>query len=130
MTKKERLEHLVAHYADGNKTAFARMLGVAPQTISTWMRRNVFDVELIYSKCEDLSARWLLAGEGQMHEKPAVPHPADERWYKDIITQQSQTLHRQSQTLQAQQQEIARLQAALKKEAAPQEDDAACAAAG
>ena len=60
------LEMLVAHYAAGNKARFASMLGVRPQTINTWLSRNTFDSELIYSKCEGVSGDWLLSGEGSM----------------------------------------------------------------
>jgi len=57
---------LINHYSDGNKSRFANKLGVKPQTINTWLSRNTFDIELVYSKCEGLSAAWLLSGEGDM----------------------------------------------------------------
>lgn len=67
MDKKEMLEELISHYTDGNKAKFANMLGVAPQTINTWIKRQSFDIELVYSKCEGLSGDWLLSGgEGDM----------------------------------------------------------------
>lgn len=73
MDKKTMLECLINHYTDGNKTAFARLLGVKPQTINTWLIRNSFDVYLIYSKCGGVSASWLLTGEGEMFEAPSAP---------------------------------------------------------
>lgn len=69
MTKTEMIEALVSHYAGGNKSRFASMLGVRAQTINTWISRNSFDIELIYSKCDDISAEWLLTGEGDMLKK-------------------------------------------------------------
>ena len=60
------LNSLIQHYTDGNKAQFAELLGVKPQTISAWISRNTFDTELIYSKCEGVSADWLMAGEGEM----------------------------------------------------------------
>ena len=66
MDKKGILEALIAHYTGGNKSQFAKMLGVKPQTINTWDSRSTFDIELIYSKCEHISADWLLTGEGPM----------------------------------------------------------------
>ena len=66
MDKKGILEALITHYTGGNKSQFAKILGVKPQTINTWDSRGTFDLELIYSKCEDISADWLLTGEGQM----------------------------------------------------------------
>lgn len=60
------LEAILNHYTNGNKAKFANMLGVSPQTISAWAARSTFDSELIYTKCSDISADWLLAGEGPM----------------------------------------------------------------
>lgn len=60
------LEQMISHYSDGNKARFARILGIKPQTITTWLKRNSFDTELIYAKCEGISAAWLLSGEGDM----------------------------------------------------------------
>lgn len=66
MDKKFMLEQLVNYYTGGNKTRFASMLGVKPQTINTWLGRNTFDAELIYSKCEGVSGDWLLSNDGNM----------------------------------------------------------------
>lgn len=60
------IEELVNHYTDGNKTKFAGLLGIKPQTINSWILRGTFDAELIYSKCDSISADWLLSGEGSM----------------------------------------------------------------
>lgn len=66
MTKQDILESLINYYSGGNKSKFANMIGVRPQTINTWLLRGTFDIELIYSKCEHLSGDWLLSGEGDM----------------------------------------------------------------
>ena len=44
------LECVINHYSGGNKARFAAILGIRPQTINTWVARNTFDAELIYSK--------------------------------------------------------------------------------
>ena len=36
------------------------------------MARNTFDIELIYAKCENLDANWLLTGEGTMNRTLGV----------------------------------------------------------
>ena len=36
------------------------------QNVSAWIKRNTFNAELIYEKCEGVSADWLLCGEGEM----------------------------------------------------------------
>ena len=63
------LEAILSHYTNGNKAKFANILGVSPQTISAWVARSTFDSELIYTKCSDISADWLLTGKGPMLEK-------------------------------------------------------------
>ena len=66
MTKKERLEALIAYYSDGKPTRFAKHIGVAPSTISTWIARDTFDYDLLFAKCEMISPEWLLTGNGSM----------------------------------------------------------------
>lgn len=66
MTKKERLEALINYYADGKSTKFAKLLGVAPSTVSTWLNRGTLDYDFIFSKCEIISPEWLLSGKGDM----------------------------------------------------------------
>lgn len=66
MDKKEMLNALINHYEGGNKSQFAKRLGVSAQGLSTWLSRNTFDTELIYSKCENVNPEWLLTGKGNM----------------------------------------------------------------
>ncbi len=66
MEKKDRLLRLIEHYSDGNKSEFARMIGVSPQAINTWISRNTFDIDIIYAKCINISPEWLLTGNGPM----------------------------------------------------------------
>ncbi len=60
------LEGLIAHYANGNKARFAKIVGVSPQAINTWLARNTFDVDKIFANCEYVNGDWLLSGEGEM----------------------------------------------------------------
>ena len=73
MTKKERLEAMIAHYCEGKPTVFAKHVGVAPSTISSWMARDTYDYELLFAKCENISPSWLLTGEGDMLIEEAPP---------------------------------------------------------
>lgn len=66
MTKIDRLDMLIKHYADGKSGIFADKLDVKPSTISSWKARNTFDIELIFAKCENINPIWLLSGEGEM----------------------------------------------------------------
>ena len=75
MNKKDMILALIEHYSNGNKAQFANLLGITPQGLSTWIKRESFDIELIFSKCEGLSANWLLTGKGKMikENKTAIP---------------------------------------------------------
>lgn len=66
---------MINHYSGGNKSEFARMIGVSPQAINTWISRDTFDIDMIYSNCVNLSAEWLLTGEGDMlvSTQPTLP---------------------------------------------------------
>lgn len=70
MEKKKRLQALIDYYDNGNKSQFAKRLGITAQGLSTWISRNSFDIETVFSKCENISAEWLLTGKGDML-KPA-----------------------------------------------------------
>lgn len=83
MTKKERLEALIAHYSDGKPTKFAKFLGVAPSTISSWLKRDTYDYELLFAKCESLSAEWLITGKGEMLKQKTSIYDMD---ISDIIS--------------------------------------------
>lgn len=66
MEKKDRLLKLIEHYSDGNKSEFARIIGVSPQAVNTWISRNTFDIDIVYAKCVNISPEWLLTGKGPM----------------------------------------------------------------
>ena len=66
MNKKDRLIALIQQFSNGNKSEFARYIGVSPQAVSTWLSRNTFDNDIIYSKFVNVSAEWLLTGKGSM----------------------------------------------------------------
>lgn len=71
MEKKDRLLRLIEHYSDGNKSEFARMIGVSPQAVNTWISRNTFDIDIVYANCINVSPEWLLTGKGPML-KPTI----------------------------------------------------------
>lgn len=66
MTKAERLNKIIAYYTDGKPSVFAKKLGVAPSTVSSWLARDTMDYDLIFAKCENISSNWLMTGEGNM----------------------------------------------------------------
>lgn len=66
MKKSEILNSIKKQYNFKTDAEFARFLEIKPQTLATWHSRDTFDIELIYSKCEQIDANWLLSGEGKM----------------------------------------------------------------
>ena len=76
MDKKERLEAIIEHYSHGKPSVFAKYIGVAPSTISSWLSRNTFDYDMIFAKCENISSDWLLTGEGEMMKSAPDQRPS------------------------------------------------------
>ena len=60
------LSALIQHFSAGNKAQFAKLLGITPQTVSTWLARNTFDADRIFAYCEGVNGNWLLSGKGDM----------------------------------------------------------------
>lgn len=71
-SKSEIVLSLIDYYDKGNKAQFAKRLGVTAQSVSAWISRSTFDVDLIYTKCEEISGDWLLSGEGPMLKSERV----------------------------------------------------------
>jgi len=60
------LNDIKLYYNFSSDTDFANFLGVKPQTLSSWRVRNTFDIELMYAKCVNIDANFLLTGKGNM----------------------------------------------------------------
>ena len=65
------LNEIKSYYNFVSDSEFAKFLGIKPQTLSSWHTRNTFDIELLYSKCENINAEYLLTGIGDI-EKPNI----------------------------------------------------------
>ena len=72
-TKGEMLDAIKAYLNMQKNTEFARYLGISSQAVSNWYARNTFDSELLYTKCDFLSAEWLLSGRGSMLKEETIP---------------------------------------------------------
>jgi len=115
MNKSLILNEIIDKIFNGSKSDFARKLDVKPQTISTWLARNTFDIDLVFAKCEGLSAEWLLTGKGAMF-KSDTPHKDTSN---DILTLANGVLNTLMTPLldriETQTKEIARLETELRK---------------
>lgn len=66
MNKELILNKIKTHYNFKDDSEFARFLGIKPQTLYNWKKRDSFDIPLVYTKCVNISAEWLITGEGEM----------------------------------------------------------------
>lgn len=48
---------------------FAICLGISPQNLAKWYERNTFDIDKVFTAIPELSAEWLLTGNGDMLKK-------------------------------------------------------------
>lgn len=90
------LESLIDYYSKGNKAKFATKIGISPQALSMWITRKSFDAELLYTKCEHISAQWLLSGEGDMIQKKESEtdiNNEDKAFYQEQIKNLMQQIH-------------------------------------
>lgn len=85
MDKKEMILAMIEHYCEGNKKRFANLLGISPQGLSTWISRQYIDIEKVYSKCDGLSAHWLITGEGPMFDKDVVSSVNDANSTSSVV---------------------------------------------
>lgn len=66
MDKSLILNAIKKHEKLNTNKGFADFLGIKPTTLSMWYKRNTFDIELVFKKCEYLNPEWLLTGKGSM----------------------------------------------------------------
>lgn len=85
MEKYTRLQRLIEYYCGGNKAEFAKKIGVTPQCLYTWSSRGTLDYDIIFAKCEDLSAKWLLTGEGEMLESAPKKSFEDSKTISELL---------------------------------------------
>lgn len=121
MDKKDILNAIIRQYADGNKSRFASMLGITPQAISTWEKRNTFDIELIFTKCENINATWLLTGTGEMltTDSPSAQPSGDPLVDKllGIIERKDDLIRQQAEEIGQLREHISQLKQRLQKNA-------------
>ena len=71
------IKEIMKVYGFDKKGDFADFLGINQQVLSNWIKRNTFDIDLIFTKCDKINADYLLTGNGEMLKK-AVNYEAKE----------------------------------------------------
>jgi hypothetical protein len=66
MDKTKMISEVCIYFAGGNRSKFARLLGMKPQAIDAWFTRASYNAELIKQTFPEISGDWLLTGEGEM----------------------------------------------------------------
>lgn len=66
MTKSEMLIKIRECFDYKSNTEFAEKLGISPQNLNNWFKRETFDAEVIKSKLPKINSEWLLTGFGNM----------------------------------------------------------------
>lgn len=72
MTPEQRidiLKKLAEYYGISKNVDFARFFGLSEPTAFNRLKVGYIDFEQVYEKCPDISADWLLSGEGPMLKK-------------------------------------------------------------
>jgi hypothetical protein len=72
LSKKDRIHYIIEAKCCGNASEMARRLNLSQQTISAWMRRDTLDYDKVAEAFPDVSAEWLLRGEGAFHRDALV----------------------------------------------------------
>lgn len=67
--KKLILNKIKDAYKFKTDTEFSHFLGIKPNTLSNWLSRNTFDIDVIYTKCVGINADFLLSGLGDVFNK-------------------------------------------------------------
>ncbi|RNL84124.1 hypothetical protein ED312_14370 [Sinomicrobium pectinilyticum] len=100
MDRSLMLDQIKYHYLFKRDIDLAKHLGIKPQVLSNWRKRNSFDAVLIYTKCNELSSSWLLTGEGPMlKEDDNSAHPVHEESSAYILQERISAMEGQIEAL-------------------------------
>ena len=96
--KSQILKDLKAHYGFKSDTDFAGFLGISVQTLSSWHRRNSFDIDLLYAKCIGIDGNFLLTGKGNI-EKRNIKETLPNETVTKTVTFSDETKSKENVTL-------------------------------
>ena len=113
-TKDFIISQIKTHYNFKSDAQFARFLGIKPQVLSNWRKRNTIDYELLARACTEIDANWLMTGTGSMlKNKQAAITVVNEEPVLYGKTDQLAAIDALKQTILTQQETIATLKKLL-----------------
>ena len=66
MTNKEKILEIASTLCRNSQAEMSRRLGLSQTAVNTWLKRGTIDYEKISETFPEVSAEWLLRGEGSM----------------------------------------------------------------
>ena len=69
----ELISRLKIYFKTETDKELAQYLGVSATNLSNWKKRNTFDFDVVFTKCEGVNFNWLFLGEGDTLRDKAPP---------------------------------------------------------
>lgn len=63
------LREIKNHYQLKSDVDFANFLDIPPTSLATWYKRGTFDYDILFAKCLNIDANYLLTGKGEIELK-------------------------------------------------------------
>jgi hypothetical protein len=86
------LNKIKEYYSLNGDAEFARFLGIPPTTLSSWRSRGNINYDLLYSKCVDIDANFLLSGEGKIKRNEPNEHDPVSQFLK-ILSEKDEKIN-------------------------------------
>lgn len=79
------LEELRKYKRFKTQTEFADFLGITPQSISKWYKRNTYNINVLTNRFPEVNTEWLLTGNGEMLKKQTTIFTSISQTIKDRV---------------------------------------------
>lgn len=73
------LNKISTYYNFKNDSEFSHFLGITPQVLSNWRRRNTINYQIVSTKCLEIDMNWVVTGEGEMTKQDVKKLPLDKK---------------------------------------------------
>lgn len=96
MNKTLILNQIIQEYNFKNDSEFATFLGINPQVVYNWKKRNTFNQTLLIDKLKDLNKMFLLTGEGSIRNTTSATSTTSPS-YEALIREKDRIISEQAQ---------------------------------